>query len=79
VNIIAGAIAFIKVGRPSLTQYAGRMRRPRHEQLLWQFRLLPSLRLDPMELAFRTILLGQVPRWLQAPVGTQQSLLEMAL
>jgi hypothetical protein len=55
------------------------MRRPRHEQSLRKSRLRPSLRVNPMELAFRAVLFGQVPRHLQRPVGTQPRLLEMAL
>lgn len=68
VNIIADAVAFTRAGRTSFAEYAGRMRRfgrmrrPRREELLRQSRLRPSLRVDPMELALPTILLGQVPR-----------------
>src|SRR5438552_12511376 len=32
-----------------------------------------------MEVVLRAVLLGEVPRQLQAPAGTQQDLLEMAL
>src|ERR1700722_13243451 len=62
VGIIADADALTRVGRTSFA-YAGRLPRPgrmqrlRHEELLWQSRLRPSLRVDPMELALRTILL----------------------
>jgi len=38
-----------------------------------------SLRAGTAQLVLRTVLLGEVPRDLQAPAGTQQDLLEMAL
>ncbi|QOZ37433.1 hypothetical protein [Bradyrhizobium sp. CCBAU 53421] len=38
-----------------------------------------TLRADPAQLAFRAILLDQVPGDLQAAVGAQQGLLEVAL
>jgi hypothetical protein len=38
-----------------------------------------SLRVNPMQLVLRAVLLGRVPRDLQASVETPQGLLEMAL
>jgi hypothetical protein len=62
VNITADAIAFTKAGRTSFAGCGNRMRRPRHEQSLRKSRLRPSLRVNPMELAFRAVLFGQVDR-----------------
>ncbi|WP_128089540.1 MULTISPECIES: hypothetical protein [Bradyrhizobium] len=38
-----------------------------------------ALRVDPAQLALRAILLGEVPRNLQAAIGAQQGLLEVAV
>jgi hypothetical protein len=78
-NITAGASVLTKVETPSFAGHCERTRRPRHDKSLRESRLQPSLRVDPTLLAFRAVLLGQVPRELQASVGTQQGLLEMAL
>src|SRR5215813_9372552 len=55
------------------------MQRPRHDKLLRESRLQPSVRVNPLQLGLRAILFDQVPRNLQTSAGTQQSLLEMAL
>jgi hypothetical protein len=55
------------------------MQRPLHDKSLRESRLQPPLWASPIQLAFRAILLVEVPRELQTSAGSQQSLLEMAL
>src|SRR4029453_7680989 len=55
------------------------MERPGHDKSLRKSRLQPSVRVNPLQLGLRAILLDQVPRDLQTSAGTQQGLLEVAL
>jgi hypothetical protein len=52
---------------------------PRHDQPLWKSGVQAPIRTHPAQLALRTILLGEVPRNLQASARPQPGLLEMAL
>jgi hypothetical protein len=55
------------------------MRMPRHDQPLWKSGVQAPIRTHPAQLALRTVLLGEVPRNLQASARPQPGLLEMAL
>ena len=79
VNTTADGSASIAARRTSSAGCGARTRRPRHDKLLRKFRVQAPLRAGPAQLVLRTILLGEMPRDLQAAAGAQPGLLEMAL